>query len=79
MGKTTRLRLWALWTAYAIMVGGFALATYKLDKRMSDIEDDICFAIITDLGVDLLDPNLDASDRETLGDLIIKIKSDCDD
>ena len=79
MGKTTRLRLWALWTAYAIMVGGFALATYKLDERMSDIEDDICFAIVTDLKVDLIDPRLTDENRADLSGLIDDIQNECDE
>jgi len=78
MGRTAPMRLWALWTAYGIMVGGFALATYRLDERMADIEGDICDAVIIDLKVDLLDPNLDADSAAMLADLIAQVRYGCD-
>ena len=71
------MRLSLLWAAYALMVGGFALSTYRLDARMSSIEDDICFAVVTDLGVDLLNPNLTDESRDLIAGLIEEIRQGC--
>ena len=73
----SRVRTWSLWAAYIIMVFGFFLATYRLDARMGRIEDDICFAVVTGLKADLLDPNLSPEDREAVAALTQEIEESC--
>ena len=73
----SRVRTWSLWAAYLIMVFGFFLATYRLDARMGKIENDICFAVVTDLKADLLNPNLSPGDREDLAALTQEIEESC--
>ena len=79
MNRVTTLRTWSLWAAYAIMVLGFAYAVWKLDSRMAAIEDDICFAIITDLQADLFDVTLDPETQETTRQAILDIQVECQD
>ncbi len=73
----SRMRTWSLWAAYIIMVFGFFIATQRLDARMGQIEDDICFAVVTDLKADLLNPNLSPQDQEALAALTQEIEESC--
>ena len=74
---TVNVRYLSLWMAYGVLILTTLLSVMSINNRLQAIEQDVCQALLVNLGAEALNPDLDTEGRTTIELFIETLAEEC--